>query len=69
MASAIPESARGAEQRAVDDLLARLAERDEVAGEVSTIDRGYVFRIKRTQVAAYHTSYRSGRENARGCSW
>ena len=39
-----------AEQRAVDDLLARLSERDEVAGEVSTIDRGYVFRIERTEV-------------------
>ena len=39
-----------AKQRAVDDLLARLSERDEVAGEVSTIDRGYVFGIERTEV-------------------
>ena len=39
-----------AEQRAVDDLLARLSERDEVTGEVSTIDRGYVLGIKRTEI-------------------
>ena len=39
-----------AKQRAVDDVLARLSERDEVTGEVSTIDRGYVFRIERAEV-------------------
>ncbi len=39
-----------AEQRAVDDLSACLSERDEMAGEVSTIDRGYVFRIERMEV-------------------
>ncbi|HLA14822.1 MAG TPA: hypothetical protein VJZ25_07345, partial [Gemmatimonadaceae bacterium] len=37
-------------QRAVDDVLARLSERDEVTGEVSTVDRGYVFRVERAQV-------------------
>src|SRR5688572_2758201 len=37
-------------QRAVDDLSAGLSERDKVTGEVSTIDRGYVFRIERTKV-------------------
>ena len=45
-----PRERMRAEQRAVDDLLARLSERDEMAGEVSTIDRGYVFRIERTEV-------------------
>ena len=45
-----PRERMRAEQRAVDDLLARLSERDEVTGEVSTVDRGYVFRIERTEV-------------------
>ena len=40
-----------AKQWAVDDVLARLSERDEVTGEVSTVDRGYVFRIERAKVA------------------
>src|SRR3972149_4302356 len=39
-----------AKQRAVDDVLARLSERDEMTGEVSTIDGGYVFRVERAQV-------------------
>ena len=46
---AIPDSACG-RAAGVDDLLARLSERDQVPGKVSTIDRGYVFRIERTQV-------------------
>ena len=37
-------------QRAVDDVLARLCERDEMTGEVSTVDRGYVFGIERAEV-------------------
>src|SRR4029453_8019096 len=37
-------------QRAVDDVLARLSERDEMTGEVSTVDRGYVFGIERAEV-------------------
>src|SRR5207342_3413111 len=39
------------EQRAVDDVLARLSERDQMTGEVSTVDRGYVFGIERPEVA------------------
>ena len=39
-----------AKQRAVDDVLARLSERDEMTGEVSTVDRGYVFGIERAEV-------------------
>ena len=39
-----------AKQRAVDNVLARLSERDEMTGEVSTVDRGYVFGIKRAEV-------------------
>src|SRR5712691_6267977 len=39
-----------AKQRAVDDVLARLSERDEVTGEVSTIDRGHVLRVERAEV-------------------
>jgi hypothetical protein len=40
-----PRERLRAKQRAVADLLAGLSQCDEVAGEVSTIDRGYVFRI------------------------
>ena len=39
-----------AKQWAVDDVLARLSERDEMTGEVSTVDRGYVFGIERAEV-------------------
>ena len=39
-----------AKQWAVDDVLARLSERDEMTGEVSTIDRGHVFRVERAEV-------------------
>ena len=37
-------------QRTSENLMAGLAERDEVAGEVATVDRGYVFGIEWTQV-------------------
>src|SRR5512132_3804400 len=40
-----------AEQRAVDKLLARLSERDEMARQVSTVDGGNVLGIKRAEVA------------------
>ena len=39
-----------AKQRAVDDVLARLSERDEVTGEVSTVDRGYILGIEGAEV-------------------
>jgi hypothetical protein len=39
-----------AKQRAVDYFSARLSERDEVTGEVSTVDRGNVFGIERPEV-------------------
>ena len=32
-----------AKQRAIDDVLARLSERDEMPGEVPAVDRGHVF--------------------------
>src|SRR5215471_3140091 len=35
---------------AVDDILARLSERDEMTGEISTVDRGYVLGIERAEV-------------------
>ena len=39
-----------AKQWAVDDVLARLSERDEVTGEVAAIDRGHVLRVERAEV-------------------
>ena len=39
-----------AKQRAIDDVLARLSEREEMTGEVAAVDRGYVFGIERAEV-------------------
>ena len=53
-------------ERIVDRGAARVAEREEMAGEVAAVHRGDVAGLERAQVRSCRTSCRSGRGSARG---